>query len=231
MARGSQYARNQQGLTLVELLIAILLTGLIATYGLSIMQAIIDGHFGVKRSQQTLTQLSQMQVLLEGDMLQLQPNTSVRNSLGQSESAVVLSDSGAAVTFSRLGWLLSEFDDNQRSNLQRVSWSLHPEGDSVCRHVRLDRDGQGPANCLVRSYDYEMDTLSDEDIKQVDVLGGVQALAFSFFTVIDHDHDQGRWESEWPEAEDATVAAVKVSIDHMDLGPLYWVFPIPQGWQ
>ncbi|GEM_PF-850588 len=216
----------QQGLTLIELLIAILLTGIIATYGLGVMQSIIEGHFGVKKAQASLSQLSQMQIMLETDLVQLQPDTSVRNTFGQTEPAVMVINNGTGITLSRLGWLLSDFDSAQRSNLQRVSWSLYRESDPVCRHVRAETAVNDNIFCVVRSYDYEMDTLSDVGVQHVDVLGNVSSMSFSFLAT--DAQGAGSWQDDWPEGE-SSVLAVKVAITHADLGSLYWAFPVPLG--
>lgn len=171
---------QQQGFTLLELLVAMAIfaiIGLAATAGLN---AIIDQSTRANQSLNELNELQRAIRFLTTDLYQMHPR-GVRDELGRGDEAPLIADNQGdyLIRFSREGWRNPA--GIPRSSIQRVQYRL--EGTT-----------------LVREYWPVLDhTLSLEPIK-TDLLDNVENIEFEY---LDYT---GQWQNQWPPIQPDSAA-------------------------
>ncbi|MDG2156327.1 MAG: type II secretion system minor pseudopilin GspJ [Gammaproteobacteria bacterium] len=171
---------QQQGFTLLELLVAMAIfaiIGLAATAGLN---AIIDQSTRANQSLNELNELQRAVRFLTTDLYQMHPR-GVRDELGRGDEAALLADNQGdyLIRFSREGWRNPA--GIPRSNIQRVQYRL-----------------EGTA--LVREYWPVLDhTLSLEPIK-TELLNNVEDIKFEYLDYSD------QWQNQWPPIQPGSAA-------------------------
>ena len=234
ITRSVSHRTRQYGLTLVELLVAIGLSILLGTLAVKVLHSTVTAKSQVISAQEALSQLSQMTQFLEIDLLGLQPNTFSNDAFGQKLPAVV-ADSETLLSFTRLGWAQSVLDDTPRSNFQQVTWSLFEQSSDVCRHTNraplLDNKDQDRLYCLVRAYDVQLDSLNDNAVRQVDLVGQIRNASVQFLVkdASGSIEKQAQWIDK-TEGNSKRVVGVEFLLNHDRFGELTWIFPIPEGW-
>lgn len=108
------------GFTLVEMLVALLIFGLISAAGVTLLRSSADGQIQLRTKLGERATLSRLSNLLEADLAQAVPR-SVRRSGGAIDAAFAASD-GQLFSFSRVGAVSA--DDAGQSSLGRVSYRL-----------------------------------------------------------------------------------------------------------
>lgn len=181
-----QSMNNQHGFTLVEVLVAVLVFGLLAaiTYGGLNALAQVSGE-----QQQRATEFADLQrviAALDRDLRQLasRPVRRPDNSV-----APALVGGGSSLIATRAGW--ANPGDQRRSQLQRFEWRLQ---------------GVVAERRLVRRYwpvtDAAADTSGIINLQS----SGIQALSFRY------RDGSGRWHARWP--ADAQTATVPSAIEY-----------------
>jgi len=225
--RGKSNISNQNGMTLVELLIAITLSVILAGYSYTLFQSVMTSKERINASQQSLVDLRLFFQLIEKDLIQLHPLATERDTFGQVEPAVVGTQM-PDLTISRLGWSQSPIQKEPRSHLQRVNWTLQDQSSPACRHTFIDGMMSDGWSCLVRSYNLQMDSLYDDDIVVIDIVGYIQNLNIEYLYQ-DNNVTINR-ATQWPlfDAPQAVLKAIDIKLEHQRFGVLNWLFEVPQ---
>lgn len=215
-------ARGDRGFTLVEVLIALAVTAVVATLAYSSLGAVINSVEGTRDSAGRVTELDRAWNILSRDLRQFVPRP-VRDEFGQLEPAM---QGGPAarflLSFTRSGW--HNPNNLPRSELQRVNYVL--EEDALWResYVVLDR----APNTEPRRVQLAQGVL------RVDLafLGGLDALE------VERDGvtvDTRNWPESWvrlqggENANLAPPAAIAITLEFEDLGEVTRIYELPAG--
>lgn len=223
MARAVRLRRRRgvRGFTLVEVLLALAITALVAGAAYSGVSAAIDGVEAVQRSNERTRALNRTWQLLASDLRQF-VDRPVRDELGTVQPALT---GGVAALFplqlTRTGW--HNTAGISRSHLQRV--------------VYFVEDG-----ALWRGHYAVLDRAGGLEIERVRLLDDVESLELRFLASVDMAAtgrgtriDTGNWAPNWPprgsgEGAVAPPAALEVRMELGDLGQLAQLFPlVPHG--
>jgi len=162
--------RHHRGFTLLELLVAMSIFALIGVVSAALLNRILDARSLSEERAERLGGVQRAVLRLERDLLQAN-GRSIRDAYGDSRPALLL-ENGGRVEFSHHGWRNPlELD---RSEVQRVAWSLNEEGD------------------LVRHYWSVLDRAQDSQSRTQTVLAAVEDLEFVLL-----DMEGGSWRN-WP---------------------------------
>jgi general secretion pathway protein J len=112
---------RRTGFTLVEVLIALLIFGLIAAGGVAMLRFSVDNRAAMKTVSDRGTALQRARQLIRADLAQAAPR-GARDPTGQAEPAFLGGRSDRLLTLTRAGW--SNIGDRPRSSLQRVDYQL-----------------------------------------------------------------------------------------------------------
>ena len=223
---------SQKGLTLVELLIAITLSVVLAGLTLQLFQSVIKDRESLGRAADSLNQLQLAHRLLTQDLIQIVSQATYLDEFSQSESALKLEPDGQ-LTLVRSGWVLPEWPPQKRSELQLVRWQLIPESNEICRHTVV-AEAENGFYCLVRSY--RRPELAGQDFRIQDVVAGIDQLSWRLrISNPGEDGGQGqsiRWTNTWPERNEPSaerVDGLEVTINHRRYGEIKWLWAINGG--
>lgn len=224
---GSHLENQQQGMTLVELLIAITLSVVIAGYSYSLFQSILISKERITGSQQSLADLRLFYQLIEKDLVQFHPAASERDNFGQVEAALLGSLSNE-LTLTRVGWKQSPTQLELRSHLQRVNWTQVEQNSQTCRHTQVEGMSDDSWYCIARSHNRQMDSLYDDDVVSVDIAGYIRNFKIEY--LYEDDQQTINRATEWPllNAPQAVLRALDITFEHQHFGTLNWLFEVPQ---
>lgn len=192
-------ARHARGFTLLELLVAMGIFGIIGAMALGGLNAVISQTTQATAQMERLAALQRTMRLMSNDLVSLQPRW-VRDELGtQWEAPLVTDEAGTfLVRLSRGGWS-NPAGLPHRGTLQRVQY-------------RLD-DGT-----LIREYWPVMDHVLGQEPRREELLKDVASLKFLFLD------DQGEWQAQWPPVQRGTARAatrpraVRIQLELEDWG-------------
>lgn len=196
--------KTVRGFTLVELLVALFITAIVATLGYSAINQAVNHRGIVKEHQDRLIAVQATMRMFVQDFAQLAPRP-VREQLGEGYQPALSSDlrSGALVSLTRGGW--ANPAGVQRSNLQRVRYVFEN-------------------NKLRREYWTVLDATLDPAPRRRELLDRVKAVSFRY---MDDGHN---WRDQWPPAVLTTTPtpkdlrwrpiAVEVTLELEDWGKL-----------
>lgn len=193
---------RQRGFTLVELLVAILITAIMFAIGYGAVDQALRGRVEIEEQSQRLLAVQRALRLLETDLELLQPRA-VRNAIGDSYQAALVARNGSGVpangidagnslqiqaaallTLTRTGW--SNPAAVPRGELQRVSY--------------LIEDGK-----LVRYHLPVLDAAGVLPMKRRELLDQVESLSFRY---MDAGHG---WREEWqPDASGSNLRLMRM---------------------
>lgn len=193
---------RQQGMTLIELLVALAMFALIALAGQRLLSTAVDVRRQGQAHAQQLQQLGRAMALLESDLEQaiVRP---LQLADGSAEPALLSLADGNGLQFTRAGW------DNPlqhaRSNLQRVRWWADADGLHRGMWMVLDRG--------------EQDVLYPQRL-----LDGVSQVQWRYLDA------RGNWLPAWPAGNRAPLPrAVEIQFSHPRHGVLRRVLRLPDG--
>jgi general secretion pathway protein J len=189
------------GFTLLELLVAMAVFGIIGAMALGGLNAVISQTTQAQAQMERLTALQRTLRLMGNDLASLQPRW-VRDELGTQWEPPLVTDSAGTflLRLSRGGWS-NPAALPHRGTLQRVQY-------------RLD-DGT-----LIREYWPVMDHVLGQEPRQEELLKEVTSLKFLYLD------DQGEWRDQWPPLQQGSVRAaarpraVRIQLELADWGEI-----------
>lgn len=211
---------RQRGFTLIEVLIALAITAVVATIAYTSLSTVISAIDSLRESARRSTEINRAWLILSRDMNQFVYRP-VRDEFGATEPAMAGGPAARfMLSFTRAGW--HNFSGQQRSTLERVNYRLAD-------------------NALWRDSYPVLDRAGDTEPREVMLLDGVEYLELRFLgnlgelrTLRDSsDVDTRQWTESW--AVDSTVpgsdqpppAAVEVRLELEDLGEMRRLYALP----
>ncbi|SCZ64885.1 type II secretion system minor pseudopilin GspJ [Thiohalomonas denitrificans] len=196
--------RRQRGFTLLELLVALGIFGLVAAMAFSGLRTVLDAREQTARHAERLAELERTMLFLGRDVIQT-VDRPIRDELGDTRPALSGGEGHPALELTRSGW--ANPTGAQRSTLQRVGWEFREER-------------------LYRSAWRVLDRAHDSEPYSVPMLRGVRELTIRF---LDADRE---WSDSWPPPEENTPTlplAISVSLELEDWGAVERLWMVPGG--
>jgi len=197
---------SSKGFTLLELLVALAIFGLLAAMSYGGLQTVLEQQSHTEEAATRLGELQKMYLVMQRDIEQVVPRT-VRDEFGDAQLPLVGSE---ALQLTRGGWRNPA--GRQRSTLQRVGYAFDDQQLVRYRWSVLDRAQD--------SEPLEQPLIEDVEGMGLRYLGRNDEWREQWpdtTAVIDVDTD------ELP----ALPKAIEVSIEHKTFGTLVWLFQLP----
>ncbi len=134
---------SRNGFTLVEMLVALFVFGLISVAGVTLLRASADGQVLLRDKLGEQAMLSRLSNLIEADLAQAVPRP-VRGADGNARPAFE-AGSDALFAFSRIG--IADEGDGNRSSLARVNYRL--DSGTLFRTASAEGSGAGADAALI----------------------------------------------------------------------------------
>lgn len=192
--------RALHGFTLVEMMVALMVFGLLCAAGVAVMAYTVDNQGQVGARMDRLGEFQRTRGLIRQDLAQAAVRR-VRDTDGNPVRSALrgapLAGDGILLEFTRRGW--DNPDAGARSSLQRVSYRL-VDG-ALVRESHDAVDG----TAIARSQT---------------LLSGVQSASVGYF-------HRGQWLPGWPGARDELPQAIRIDLVTQDYGALRQLFLLP----
>ena len=194
------------GFTLLELLVALAIFGLLATMSYSGLRTILEQQAGTAAAAARLAELQKIYMLMQRDIEQA-VDRPVRDEYGDEQPALA---GGDVLQLTRGGW--SNPAARARSSLQRVGYAFE--------------DDQ-----LVRYSWSVLDRAQDSEPLRQPLTDSIEQLQLRYLAASNEWREQ--WPDTAPDTESETPPsklprAVEVTLDHTQFGQLVWLFQLPQ---
>ena len=165
--------RRQRGFTLLEILVAVFITSMLALGVWQLMNTLLAARDGVDRVSGEFQRVQRAVTLFERDVFQAL-NRPVRDGFGDRRAALSSRIADSELRLTRQGWRnpLGE----RRSELQRVAWE-YDELDQV----------------LTRRYWVVLDRAQDSEAREQQLLQDLESVEFRFMG------EGENWLDDWPE--------------------------------
>lgn len=206
--------RRGSGFTLIEVLIALSITVLIATLSFTSLTVVLDSVESVRKIRVEITEVNRLWSLLSRDLRHIVARP-VRNEFGDPEPSFWGgAEEDSTIHFTRVGW--HNPNNSTRSNMQRVSYRL--EDDTLWRD----------------SYPV-LDRTSETKVQSVALLEGVLAFEMAFLPQGSQVSLQGVDTEDWAEdwnagvdaADGAPPRAVEMRLELEGWGELRRLYELP----
>lgn len=201
---------NSKGFTLLELLVALAIYGLLAAMSYGGLQAVLNQQWHTEQAADRLGELQKMYLLMQRDIEQLVPRF-VRNEFGDVQQPLVGDDS---LRLTRGGWRNPA--GRQRSTLQRVGYAY--EEQQLVRYAWSVLDRAQDSEPLKQPLTEDVERMQLRYLDGDDVWKE-QWPDTSGFVGTDVAADR----TELPELP----KALEVTIEHKTFGTLVWLFQLP----
>jgi general secretion pathway protein J len=218
-----------QGMTLIELLVALALSAVIAIGTFNLLHTSINTRDTLGAQAESTSQLSRAMRLLEQDFIQFSPQRPVKDAFGNFAAAMVMDSDGLALTHN--GWAWSPFVAYERSTEQRVVYRLADPGSELCDLLDDDLiNDQG--GCLIRSYQAHLDDDGSLRWYHQRLLRPLKTIDWRFLTY-DPETKSTEYQSEPPSSDPRTglqltrLIGVEISLT-LGTGPIHQrIFAVP----
>lgn len=194
--------RAEQGFTLAELLVALLIFGMLSAAGVALLSFSVRAQDAAGNALDDVAALRRMNALLVADLAQATPRLT-RDEAGTPRAAFIGGPGGEGIAFGlvRRGW--TNWDDAPRASLQKVDYRL--SGGVLERIAYPHLDGAAA-------------------LEPVPLLDGVTELVLRYRSA------DGRWRDRWdPEVPDRLPSAVEMIVTAERQGRLRMVFLVGPG--
>lgn len=124
-----------RGFTLVEMMVALAIFGVIAVAGVAMLRLSIDNRAAMKTQSDRTAALQRARLLIKGDLAQAAPR-GVSDQPGRTAPAFVSGADGLLLSLTRAGW--SNPGQRPRASLQRVDYRLNGRRLERIVHQQLD---------------------------------------------------------------------------------------------
>ena len=198
-----QHQPNQTGFTLLEILVALLIFGVVGLMSSQLLGRTVDAYEVLDDRGQRMAQIHRAVTVIERDMLQYRDRP-IRTESDQPTPALMIGDEGA-LSMTRGGWRNPL--QRPRSEVQRIGYRLQGEN-------------------LVRAYWPVLDRRDDEEpITQI-VLAGVDDL--EFFAIDQSGQEHKLWP---PKAKELPIElmGIVLRISMPPIGIVERVWEVPNG--
>ena len=193
---------SESGFTLVELIVALAIFGILSAASLSLMRFSIDAQASSREALADMGAIRRMHAALTNDLVQIAPRPA-RDEAGRRRAAFFGGDGAEGdllLSFVRRGW--TNYDGEARSSLQKVDYRL-VEG-------RLER----------RAYPF-VDGATP--LPSTALISGVESVALRY-------RIGGEWRDRWdPSRLDVLPEAVELVVTIEGLGPVRQLFQTGVG--
>jgi len=222
-----KHLSNPQGFTLIEVLIAMTLTVVVATIAYSGLSAVLDSLDQTRQATNRTSELSKALRMISRDVNQ-SVNRSIRDELGFVEGAMIGGDSYRGMLgLTRAGWM--NMGSTPRSHLERVYYYLEDDTLYRMRSTALDR-----------SYRLDPDNPAVPGDGAIPILQGVSQFEVVFLAPSliaslpsrpsNGELDTSRWLRDWgaegtPNQDLPVALAVRLTL--VDLGDMERVYVFP----
>lgn len=163
---------GQGGFTLLEIMVAVLITGMLGLGIWQVMNGLMASRESVDRVSGEFQKVHRSVMLLERDLFQA-VDRAVRDGFGDTRPAMSSRERESSLTLTRQGWRNPL--GNRRSELQRVSW----------QYDDLEKT-------LTRRYWPVLDRAQNSEPREQELLDKVEALEVRFLT------RENEWVDDWP---------------------------------
>jgi general secretion pathway protein J len=211
--------RCARGFTLIEVLIALAITAVVATLAYSSLSTVITAMESSRANAQRTYQINRAMSVLSRDIRQFVQRP-VRDEFGEVEPA--LAGGPAArfmLSFTRAGW--HNTNNQLRSHLQRVNYVWEEDGLWRESYPVLDRAGDTEASRVLL-----LDEVEQMELRFLGSLGDLNAGRGS-------DIDTRNWSENWvidtsrPGVELSVPVAIEVNLQLTDWGELRRLYALP----
>lgn len=205
MSRKLQYTACK-GFTLLELLVALAIFGLLATMSYSGLRAVLEQQSGTEAEAERLAELQKVYTLMQRDIEQT-VDRPIRDEFGDTQPALL---GGDTLQLTRGGW--SNPAARTRSSLQRVGYAFEDDE-------------------LVRYSWSVLDRAQDSEPLRQPLTASIEQLQLRYLAANNEWREQ--WPDVIPSADSETPPsilprAVEVTLEHTHYGQLVWLFQLPQ---
>jgi len=202
---------RQQGFTLLELLIALVIFSLLSVMAYQSLRDILQASEMADQRLQQLAELQKTVLFLSRDIQQL-VNRPIRDGLGDPQPALVGQQMANPyqLEFTRAGW--ANPLGQTRSQLQRVAYSV-AEGKLTRWHWRV------------------LDRAQDSQPVETEMLQGVDDMTLEFI-VDDSDEPLSEWPGFDPqtgEPRSGLPKAIRITLEIKGWGTLWRLYPVVAG--
>ncbi|QLC21287.1 type II secretion system minor pseudopilin GspJ [Parasphingopyxis sp. CP4] len=188
---------TQMGFTLVELMVALFIFGIVSAAGVSLLRFSVDSQTASREVLTEMSSIRRMNAALTNDLGQIAPRPA-RDQAGARQNAFFGgggADGDLLISFVRRGW--SNYDGDARSSLQKVDYRLV---DGV-----LER----------QAYPY---VDGSEALPAAQLVSGVQTIALRY-------RSEGEWRDRWdPTLATELPDAVELTVVIEGRGPVRQLF-------
>lgn len=210
-----------KGFTLIEVLIALMITAIVGAMSYAGLDAAIDALENQEKHQEELNELNTLFAIMGRDFRQV-ISRSVRDEFGETEAAFYAEDDAfVTLKLTRLGWRNPRPDTISRSEMQRVEYRLEDKK-------------------LIRKFWYVLDRTSDEYGAESVLLDKVSEIKFRFLApavTAEGLLRAARWVDSWPlpsigestGTKSALPLGVEITIDIEGFGQIKRLYELPNG--
>lgn len=207
---------RSRGFTLIEVLIAMAITAMVAAMAFASLDSTLDSVEGLREQGERISEVNRAWSLISRDLNHFM-NRPVRNEFGSWNSPLMGGEvADQTLAFTRGGW--HNTTGRVRSNLQRV------------RYVLED-------TTLYREHFLVLDRTSESEPLRVALLEGVNRVEYRFLGTATElrqgDFDTENWPEVWAiggSGEPAPApAALEIRLELEDWGEVRWLYELPQA--